>query len=112
MKLVNLTPHALSIIGPNGILELPPSGAIARVDVEMRHIENLNIDGTNTQIGAYRQKVGKVTGLPTYEPGVIYVTSALVRLAVPDRQDVVSPGELLRDEQGQPRGCHGLVFNT
>ena len=32
MKFVNLTPHALNIHTPNGVITLEPSGTIARVD--------------------------------------------------------------------------------
>lgn len=46
--------------------------------------------------------------LPAEEAGVALVVSALVRLAVPHRRDVFSPGELVRGTDGQPVGCRGL----
>jgi hypothetical protein len=54
---------------------------------------------------------GKVEGLPEGVPGTLFVVSALVRAAVPDRTDVASPGDLVRDEKGAVIGCRNLVVN-
>jgi len=43
--------------------------------------------------------------------GTLYVVSGLVRAAVPERTDVASPGELVRDALGVVTGCRGLVVN-
>ena len=40
--------------------------------------------------------------------GVILIVSTLVKNASPDRKDLVSPGELIRNEAGQPVGCKGF----
>ncbi len=106
MKIVNLTPHTLNIKGSQGDVAIPPSGLIARVSVTAVHVDMLE-----GGILLFENKKGEVQGLPPPEEGNLYVVSALVREAVPGRQDVASPGELVRDAQGQPVGCRGLVVN-
>lgn len=103
--LVNLTPHTLSIYdGETLVVTLPPSGQVARVSIETQRLSVMD------KVPLYVQQPGEVVGLP--EPdGALFVVSALVRLAVPNRRDVASPGELVRNEAGQPVGCKGLVLN-
>lgn len=105
--LVNLTPHALNIYdGSEIVAALPPSGQVARVSMETRRLPV-----TDGDVPFYKIQAGDVTGLPAPISGTVFVVSALVRLAVPDREDVASPGDLVRNEAGQPVGCQGLVLN-
>lgn len=46
-----------------------------------------------------------------YEEGIYLLVSAMVREALPLRKDLVSPGQLLRDDDGNVIGCLGLVGN-
>ena len=119
MRLVNLTPHSITVLGADAPLVLAPSGAVARVATETRELRKL--DGVSILVQTY----GEITGLPAYSPSdgcwedfTVYVVSALVRLADAadratrgdaPREDVLSPGELVRDAAGQPTGCRGLV---
>lgn len=98
-KLVNLTPHAIRIVDGAGelMLELPPSGDIARVSVKC--------------IPVFVPVLGSVEGLPLPRQGVGLVVSQMVRVACPARQDLFSPGELRRDADGKPVGCWGLDAN-
>ena len=113
-KLVNLTPHALRILDKNGRLdaEVPRSGTVARVDVDYTDDNSIQLGDTDEfGIQVFTCKYSKVIGLP--EPcakleGIIYVTSTMVAQAV-KREDVYSPGKLVRDEDGNPIGCEGLV---
>ena len=36
---------------------------------------------------------------------------SIVRLALPERKDLVSPGECVRDSQGRVVSCYSLVSN-
>lgn len=105
-QVLNLTPHALNIHSLDGSVKtLPPSGQVARCS------------STTTQVGEFdglplfSTTFGDVVGLPDPQDGVLMVVSALVRQAVPHRKDVVSPGELVRDADGNPVGCKGLTVN-
>ncbi len=108
MKLVNMTPHALNLFdetGANQIVTLAPSGQIARVAVKNEKI------GEAAGVPLYAAVYGAVEGLLEPEEGTIYVVSLLVRQALPDRKDLASPGELLRDAEGKPIGAKGLSVN-
>lgn len=47
---------------------------------------------------------GAVSGLPGPQEDTLYIVSLLVKQAV-QRQDVVSPGEIVRDANGNIVGC-------
>mgnify|MGYP000163574378 CR=1 FL=1 len=105
-QLINLTPHKLNIVTENGTVTVEPSGTIARCSVTNTPVRILP-----NGVTLYRTVYGEVTGLPEEQEGTIYVVSGLVRGAVPTRLDVASPGELIRNEEGQPVGCNGLSIN-
>jgi len=99
---VNLTPHAIVVVGGPTI---PPSGKLARC------VSSSVSVGEHAGVSLCRTSYGAVDGLPDPEAGVIYIVSALVRAAVPHRADVASPGELVRDAAGSVIGCKGLSVN-
>jgi len=116
MEYKNYTPHTIRVIGqqaPNfGGSEvdkdgyLPtltfPSQGVARVAVEESPLSR-----TYGRVTLYRCETGEVTGLPTQEEGVLVIVSAMVRGAS-DRDDLVSPHGLVRDEEGVVVGCKGF----
>lgn len=106
--LVNLTPHAIHLYFPNGTsVTVPPSGTVARVQ-EITTEVAAGVPGT---IRIVSISYGKPEGVPEVD-GNTYLVSALVRAALPHRFDVLSPGELVRDEKGAVIGCRALVMNS
>jgi hypothetical protein len=109
VRIVNLTPHELSIFNnPEGTgtpVRIPPSGTVARVRVADSPVD-LPVD-----VPCFRTRLEGLEDLPPPEDGTLYVTSLVVRGAVPERKDVASPGKLIRNDSGQPVGCHGLALN-
>lgn len=105
MKVVNLTPHALTLVGSNNVLTVPVSGQIARLAVTRQMLAPITVDGV--ELAVNRPTLGNITGLPDPQPGVVYVVSALVAEAA-RRPDVMSPGELIRDTAGVIIGAKGL----
>lgn len=104
MKVVNLTPHTINEVTTG--TSYPPSGQVARVaQVTVKAGEH---DG----VPMYKSTFGKVEGLPEPEEGTIYIVSAMALNGVVGRDDVVSPGNLERDENGQPVGCVGFRMNN
>jgi hypothetical protein len=106
MKLINLTPHPITIEPAGYIAEtIPPTAPPARVKT------------VTTQLGVVRgvpivaETLGAVEGLPDPTDGVCYIVSGMVRAAVPDRADVLSPGALIRDDAGRVVGCASLIGN-
>lgn len=133
----NMTPHVVVVLHDGGKVEIAPSGTVARVSIVSVPAGALAVGPVAVPV--VTQSPGPVTGLPAQEFGCphcgmvncehamgneplcgcagepqypeTYLVSAMVRLAVPERTDVFSPGELLRGADGQPTGCRGLVGN-
>ena len=104
MKIINLTPHEINILNNNGeeIVTISPSGTVSRCAVSKKLIK------TDNGIEFYRSIFGEVNDLPEPQLDTIYIVSGLVRAAMPERNDLWQPGELVRDKSGRPIGCKGL----
>jgi len=102
--LKNLTPHQINIFAEDGKTELLSiaSTGVARCSVQKEKV------GEFGAVPVFKSKYGDVSGLPDAKSNVVYIVSFLVKQALPDREDLVSPGELIRNEKGQPIGCIGL----
>jgi hypothetical protein len=110
MNIVNLTPHALNLMpdGPDGpMVTIPPGGLVARCATSRVQVDTITVDGIAIPVN--RTQFGAVTGLPDPHPDTIYVVSALVAQAVPDRQDVYITDDAVRDDQGRIIGCRALA---
>ena len=101
MKIINLTPHAINF----PTMCIAPSGQIARVSCESLVV------GYAAGIPLKKSTYGEVTGLPEPQDGVTYVVSAMVRNSCPNRKDLGSPSELIRDEENRVIGCNALDIN-
>ena len=114
MAFVNLTPHAVVIVG---LTKVPRSGTFARCATSTSPAGE--VDGVKlfrTEYGAIEIVDAETKeilrlGLPDPVPGVILIVSALVRAAVPHRTDVASPGDQVRDEAGNVIGCRHLIVS-
>lgn len=104
MKIVNLTPHDVNIIGEIGevVQTFPASGELARCSVSREQVDAINSVPVN------RTVFGEVTGLPEQQEGVVYIVSALVAQAT-KRDDVLIPDDAVRDEQGRIIGCKAFA---
>ena len=108
-QLINLTPHDITILFEDGtILKVPASGTVARVASTNDTVGGVMTEGGTIPIKAV--SYGEVTGLPEYDPdkSVFYLVSSLVAARVPDRRDVLVPGDFVRDEKGNIIGCRSL----
>lgn len=104
-QVVNLTPHPINVITDAGVHTFSPSGTVARCSSQSVQVGNLN------GIPLFSTSFGGVQDLPVPQDGVMFIVSALVRQAVPNRKDLASPGDLVRDDNGNPVGCRGLNVN-
>lgn len=101
--IINCTPHVINAVRKDGtLINFPPSGIVPRVSSTSQEVADL--DG----IAVVATVFGAVTDLPAREDGTWLVVSRLVLNAAPDRDDLLAPGELIRDENGQPKGCKGF----
>lgn len=102
MTIINLTQHIINETTTGR--SFTPSGQIARVDSAQAEV--CRRDG----IPVYHTTFGKISGLPDPKLDTFYIVSAIV-LNATDRTDIMAPGNLRRDENGQPIGCQGFRLN-
>lgn len=104
INIVNLTPHTVHIMpnGPDGEVTSIPSSGEARAQTSREKA------GTINGIQVYRTRFGAVEGLPEPQPNTIYIVSSITAQAVPHRDDVFIPDDIVRDEQGRVIGCRAL----
>lgn len=107
INLVNLTPHAINIVNTDdSTTTIPVSGKIARVDSTVVNIGSIN------DIPLVRTVFGNVIDLPDPVDDTIYIVSTMVLNRVPDRLDVVSPANLVRDDSGLVVGAGALTVGS
>ena len=110
MKIINLTPHALNFMpqGPDGpVVTIPPSGIVARCAASRVQVDTVTVDGISIPVNQTR--FGEVSDLPDPRPDTIYVVSALVAQAVPERTDVFIVDDTVRDKDGRIIGAKALA---
>lgn len=104
-RVENLTPHTVNVIRPGGpTTEIPPAGPVPRV--ETHTVGGPQIAGVPT----VTSWLGQVCDLPDQRPGVYLIVSQIVASACRDRDDLLYPYDLVRDEQGRPIGCRALAW--
>lgn len=112
MQLVNLTPHSLTLFTPQGVVELPASGQLARVRSTSEPA------GEVLGMPVVRSSFEPVSGLPAPELGKCFVVSSLVLAALRaegvSRNDLLAPGTgpndgAVRNSTGQVVGVTRLV---
>lgn len=106
MKIVNLTPHAITIIGENTIV-IEPSGIVTRISATTKNCGTYFLDDFNFDVPITVNSYTEVENLPKQVKGTIYIVSALVANAV-KRHDLYIPNETVRDDLGRIIGCKSL----
>ena len=102
MKLINLTSHPINEVTTGTTIE--PSGRVARVKQSTYKVAE------HAGVPVYATKFNGVEGIPEPQPDTIYIVSALV-LNATDRKDIVAPGNVQRNQNGDRIGCVGFRQN-
>jgi hypothetical protein len=111
---LNFTPHDINL----GEIKIPSTGN-ARVSETISVVDTLdNIDVIDYRLGGVvdmiksidiiNKKLGAVTGLPDKKDKTFLIVSLMVAQALPLRDDLLIPGELVRDGEGKIIGCKNL----
>jgi hypothetical protein len=116
-KLINLTPHPVTLmigICNSASITLNSDG-VARCTQTTNIVDTLNIPcvfkNVGIDISITETSFGDVEGLPESTDGTYYIVSRLVRQALPDRNDLLVPNEIIRDAAGNIIGCGSLARN-
>ena len=105
-NLINLTPHPVNIFldGADDPIVIAPSGIVPRVAST----------ATVVAPGFVTTVMGDVTDLPDPVPGRLLIVGAMVRTALPDRDDLIgpdtSPTGAVRNSDGMIIGVRGFQF--
>ena len=106
MLLKNFTPHNVVIVINESTKIVIPSDGIARVTETKTVAPSIDVDGVI--IETFKSSFGEVENLPPQEEGVMVIVSAMAADAAKDRNDLLVPGELVRDNDGNIIGCKSL----
>lgn len=103
MPIINLTPHPLKIRrGDGSFIELPKPPAGTQIP---RRSTSTEIVGTLDGATVVKTVFGPVENMPEEKPDTIYVVSRLVMDGALERNDLVAPGEPIRDTEGRVIGA-------
>lgn len=109
MKVENLTPHAVVVANGDERITFPPSGRVARVATNLESAEPLN------GVPTWHQTFGEIVDLPEHADGVMYIVSGLLVSAAEAAgrrtDDLLVPGQQIRDDEGRVVGCRGFIRN-
>lgn len=111
MEIKNLTPHAIKILNEEDevVRVIEPEGEVARAESTEEPAGDL--DG----IPVTKTVLGDPVNLPEPKEDVAYVVSYITAQAAErvgrTTDDLYSPGNLVRDENGRVLGCRSLNRN-
>ena len=107
-KLVNLTPHTVTIVKDGvPVLDVPSTG-LARCKTSRVQVRTLEVDGIKIPVN--KTVFGEVYGLPAPEEDTVFIVSRPVINALPDREDLVSPDDTIRDDKGVIVGAKAVAI--
>lgn len=110
-NIINLTPHSVNIIGNDNsvVATIETSGNVARCSQTIDIVGSIALGSVSIPISS--SSYGEVVDLPAPKPGYYYIVSRLVMSACPNRQDLLCPNDLVRNDAGQVIGCRSLANN-
>lgn len=110
-KIINLTPHSVNVIRDDNsvAITIEASGNVARCSQTINIVDTIDLN--NVTIPVSSSSYGEVVDLPAPQDDTYYIVSRLVMSACPNRQDLLVPNDLVRDEAGRVIGCRSLANN-
>ena len=103
--IINKTPHPVNIVGLDGSIARVYERDATPIRLKQTVVEDVPLpDGTPTT----RTVFGEPEGLPDFVEGTFYIVSQLVKSALPGRDDLLVPAEVVRDGEGNIIGCKSL----
>ena len=114
---VNLTPHPVNFHLADGrvvtIDPARPKEEVPRLKISDGQVTALAVTGPDGESTIVPVKVGgRVTAidppLPDPVPGTVHIVARVVAAQAPERDDLVWPDDLSRDDRGRVVGCRAL----
>ncbi|MFL1379717.1 MULTISPECIES: hypothetical protein [unclassified Nocardiopsis] len=112
MPVRNLTPHVVTVVDDEAkvIGRWPGAEDPARVEAErvpVGHLDDSTCPGPVPLIAERRTRAN----LPEPKPGVWLIVSSVVGFAHPERDDLLIPSDLVRDNTGVVTACRSFVVS-
>mgnify|MGYP000713538661 CR=1 FL=1 len=109
MNLINLTKQPITFLDGHDmpLMTIKPSGDVATISTNSS-IERYISANNFLKIPVATTTYGEPSELPAEQPDTLYIVSSLYRTRNP-RHDLVSPGPLKRDADGNPIGTQSLI---
>lgn len=115
MSEVKRRPRPIKVLTVHGIDIIHPTKGKVHHDPDVPKEQSPRVDEISTLdeytaegYEVFEVEYGEVTNLPPEQDEFLFVVPLAVRLALPLRKDLISPGELTRDENGNPYACRGV----
>lgn len=107
MKIVNLTPHDVTVRSDDGTaITFEATGQVTRLGEIITGVDTLETSHGSIGLRDIHYD-DDISNLPEPSPEVLYLVSR-VTAAASDRQDLVFPHDEIRDSDGQIIGCRAL----
>lgn len=110
---INLTPHDINLTVSGTQRTIRATGCIARA--KETHEVTEHIDGIPILSCHYGKvqvigiKSGEIKDMPKETQGAYYIVSNIAaHMFPPERNDILVPGDPIRDDKGKIIGCQGL----
>ena len=120
MKIINLTPHPITITVNNKTVKYPAEQPL-RLKEETKLIDYIEEEIISlgvyddpyespsiVKIPLYKKRF-IVENLPPRQSNTLYIVSSIVAQLCPDRDDFIVPNDLIRDEQGRVVGARSFA---
>jgi len=107
MTFINCTPHPITLLGSDNevVMTLPKGEVVPRLSQSTKEVDV--VEGVSITETSF----GEIQDLSEPKEGVLLIVSRLVLTACPSRKDLVVPNELVRDSDGNIKGCKSLARN-
>ena len=108
MRIINCTPHIITVLTNLGNVDFPPSGIVPRVKTK-----NVDLEMTIGTVPLYKEELLGVEGMPDKERYTLYIVSRMVAEHPDnkDRIDLLYPGEQVRNKDGVIVECKNLIVH-
>ena len=105
-NIINMTPHTVNLTIDGKSIAIDPCGIIPRCSTSEQQLKTISFGGLDIPI--VKSVFGNVQDLPGRKDDTVLIVSRPVVEACPDRDDLVFPNGLIRDDGGRVIGCTSL----
>ncbi|GAA0743605.1 hypothetical protein Drose_15105 [Dactylosporangium roseum] len=107
--MLNLTQHVVRLVGTGATVELRPAGPAARLMLEPDRDDGVLRVGPLVVPLKRTAASSQVVGVPPRRPGAWLIVARVVAEALPDRDDLLYPHDMVRNAAGMVVGCRSLA---